>query len=56
MSGSLFFTILVIGAYSAFVIALAGGSIYTGLKPRSPMARQTKSERSMGHFDPPNAA
>ena len=56
MSGSLFFTILVIGAFSAFIIALAGGSIYTGLKPRSPTARQTKSEPSLGNLDAPRAA
>ena len=56
MSGSLFFTILVIGAFSAFIIALAGGSIYTGLKPQGPKERQAKAEPSLGNLDPPTAA
>ena len=56
MSGSLFFTILVIGAFSAFIIALAGGSIYTDLKPRNSTTRQTKSEPPLGNLDAPRAA
>lgn len=55
MSGNLFLTVLVTGAFSVFVIALAWGSIYTGLKPRGPTARQAGSEPPLGDLDPSKA-
>jgi len=44
MSGDLVYTILVIGAFTAFTLSLAGGSIYAGLKSSSHTARKTSSD------------
>lgn len=45
MSGDLLYTILVIGAFAAFTVSLAGGAIYTGLKPSSRGSQEVSSKR-----------
>ena len=44
MSGDLLYTILVIGAFTAFTLSLAGGAIYSGLKSSSHSRREPSSE------------